>query len=167
MRYMNQGAREYSPPRTTGVYWLSLSLSLFLALCCLSPLPGCHEVTPTPGPDDTPQAVEPARSPEPLPSHVAIDVETDDSDRWLFVEAIKNNAAGGWATGSFNPEHNKIDIRTRDVQAFAIDVARLPILWDRFVILSINERRSELRRRDHALLHFALDDYGEWVVVEP
>ena len=89
------------------------------------------------------------------------------ADRWLFVEKAKDAAPGGWATGSFDQQKNKLDIHTRDVRQFVIDVSRIRIDWQRLVVLSIDGKNSELRRRDFSLLHFRLDDHGQWVVVEP
>jgi hypothetical protein len=94
-------------------------------------------------------------------------VGLDDSDRWLCVTRIDRQAAGGWATGSFDPQRNKITIHTRDVQRFTIDVGRIPVDWERLVVLSIDERNSELRRRDFDLLEFVRSQHGGWIVVEP
>jgi hypothetical protein len=113
-------------------------------------------------------AVEPEPTPpDPLPARVEIGVETVDPDQWLFVEGIRDGVPGGWATGSFDPERNKLSIRTHDLRGFAVDVARIPIRWEKLVILSIDGRNSELRRRDFTLLHFRLDEHGQWVVADP
>ena len=74
---------------------------------------------------------------------------------------------GGWATGAFDRQKNKLDVRTSDVRQFAIDVERIAIDWQRLVVISIDGKNSELRKRDVSLLHFRLDDHGQWVVVEP
>ncbi len=79
---------------------------------------------------------------------------------------MKDGAAGAWATGSFDPERNKLDIDTHDVESFAIDTGRIPIRWDKLVILSIDRKNSELVRRDYSVLHFTRDKYG-WHVIEP
>ena len=91
----------------------------------------------------------------------------DDPDRWLWVEKVRGEAAGAWATGSFDEKRNKLIIRTRDVQRFAIHIDRLPIHWRRLVILSIDGRNSELRHRDNPVLHLARDQQGQWMVMEP
>ena len=104
--------------------------------------------------------------PDEIPTRVDIAGETDDPDRWLTVEKIKGDAPGAWATASFDAKRNKVAIRTRDVEQFAIDVSRIPVRWDRLVIIAIDGKNSELVRRDHSVLHFVNDKYG-WHVVEP
>ena len=98
---------------------------------------------------------------------IEIPAEVDDPARWLWVEEGRDGAEGAWATGSFDSKRNKLSIKARDVRRFTIDVGRIPIDWERLVILSINGRNSELRRRNHTLLHFVLDEYGRWTVAEP
>ena len=91
----------------------------------------------------------------------------DDSDHWLSVEGIREGTEGGFATGSFNARRNKLDIRTRNVTAFAMDARRVPIQWARIVILGIDGTNSELRRRDFDVYHFQMNEYGQWIVLEP
>jgi len=90
-----------------------------------------------------------------------------DRDRWLFVEAADEGKPGGWAQGDFDPQRNKLDIRTSDVLQFAIDTSRLRIDWQRLVILSIDGKTSELRKRDFAVYQFRRDVHGRWNVIEP
>ncbi len=90
----------------------------------------------------------------------------DEPQRWLTVEAQREGTQGGWATGSFDPKRNKITIRTNDVTRFAVDVARIAIDWERPVILGIDGRNSELRRREVTYLHFRRGDGRGWVVEE-
>lgn len=130
---------------------------------------GCHKSAPTPPPAE-PQAAADAPKPplaEAAPPQIPLPDDPDAADRWLFVEKTKNDAPGGWATGSFDRQKNKLDIRTRDVRRFAIDVERIAIDWQRLVVISIDGKNSELRRREVTLLHFQLDDHGQWVVTEP
>ncbi len=121
--------------------------------------------TPNMGSSTSEKPVQPA--PRPPPRRLAIGPEAADADRWLWVEAIDTDARGGWATGSFDPDRNKLELETYNARAFAVDVSRIPIRWDTLVIIGIDGRNSELRRRDYAVLHFARNDHGEWVVVEP
>ncbi len=108
--------------------------------------------------DDTPatEVVETRRVPPPA----------DDPERWLYLEKAKPGAPGGWATGTFHPQRNKIEIHTRDVEGFAIDTSRIAIDWVRLVVLGIDGRNSELKKRDYDVLHFQRDEHGQWVVVE-
>ena len=71
------------------------------------------------------------------------------------------------SSGSFDPARNKLHIRTGDVERFTIDVSRIPINWQRLVVISIDGINSELRRRDHPVLRFARDSHGRWVVIDP
>ena len=88
------------------------------------------------------------------------------ADQWLFVEGARKNAPGGWATGSFDAKRNKLSIDTRDVDAFAVEIAKIPIDWDRVVILGIDGENAELRRRSAARLHFIRDKHGQWTIAE-
>ncbi len=107
-----------------------------------------------------------ARLDESSPATVRLPLPEDDDQRWLWVEAVRDNADGGWATGSFDAKRNKLSIRTRDVQRFAIDVSRIRIDWERLVVIGIDGANSELRKRDFVVLHFARDGHGQWVVDE-
>ncbi len=93
--------------------------------------------------------------------------ELDDPTRWLFVQKVVKDGDGGWATGAFDPKRNKITIETHAVESFLIDTSRVAINWKKLVILRINGRNSELKKRDRQVLHFALDRHGLWVVKEP
>ena len=115
-------------------------------------------------PDPAKQLAEPSVVPQ---RQIEIPADVDDPARWLWVEKGRDGAEGAWATGSFDSKRNKLSIKARDVRRFTIDVARIPIDWERLVILSINGRNSELRRRNHTRLHFVLDEYGRWTVAEP
>ena len=133
----------------------------------------CHQVptrsekmiaSPGTDPDPAKQLAEPNVVAQ---RRIEIPADVDDPTRWLRVEKGRDRAEGAWATGSFDSKRNKLRIKARDVRRFTIDVARIPIDWERLVILSINGRNSELRRRNHTLLHFVLDEYGRWTVAEP
>ncbi len=96
-----------------------------------------------------------------------IQVQTQESDQWLNVTELRAATPGGWATGDFDSTRNKIDIRTRDVAGFTIDVGRIPINWERKVILGIDGRNTELRRRDYTLIRFRNTRDRGWTVIEP
>ncbi len=117
-----------------------------------------------------PKQVSPAAEVSPsstAPTRARIPIAEDDLERWLVVTEARGDAEGAWATGTFDAKRNKIDIQTQDVQAFTIDTGRIAIDWDRLVVLGIDGRNSELRRRDHPILRFARDRHGAWVVLEP
>ena len=143
---------------------------LVAACACLTLASGCHEPTPVttaigrvPAPTGTTDPAPDASPAQPvrIPSAAA------DPDRWLFVERTRGDAPGGWATGSFDPDRNKLTIETKDVQRFAIDTSRIRIDWERLVVLGLNGVNSELRRRDFDIYHFELDDHNRWVVIQP
>jgi hypothetical protein len=143
-----------------------LRFLLLVASVLLIPT-GCHKSEGPPKAGDAPVVKSPPPPTEPPPTRVDINIVADDPDRWLFVEKPAERSKGGWATGSFDSERNKLTIRTKDVERFAIDTSRIHIDWKRLVILGIDGKNSELRKRDFDLFHFSLTDHGEWVVVEP
>ena len=147
----------------------TLALGVWIGMILVAALSDCHKSAPTAPPDEVPRVETPAESPpavEPPPA-IRLSDDEDAADRWLFVEKAKDGTPGGWATASFDRQKNKLDIHTRDVRQFVIDASRVPIDWQRLVVLSIDGKNSELRRRDFSLLHFRFDDHGQWVVVEP
>ena len=135
----------------------------------LALIAGCHKSAPTPPSEEPPAKAEAPKSPPTLspPPRIPLPDDTAAADRWLFVEKAKDDAPGGWATAAFDRQKNKLDVRTRDVRQFAIDVERIAIDWQRLVVIAIDGKNSELRRRDVTLLHFRLDEHGQWVVMEP
>ena len=151
--------------------WPSRGPSLVLRICALLfvTLTGCHKSAPTPPSEEPPAKAEAPKLPPTIapPSRIPLPDDPDAAERWLFVEKANDDAPGGWATGSFDREKNKLDVHTRDVRQFAIDVERIAIDWHRLVVLSIDGKNSELRKRDVSLLHFRLDDHAQWVVMEP
>ena len=154
----------------------SRSAARAVGLVCLgsgSLLPTCREparILPSGEPAAEVAAApedDPAPAVEPPPTRVDIGLEVEDLNQWLRVEKIQGTAAGAWAAGSFNPQRNKIDIRTRDVARFAIDVPRIPIDWKRLVVIRIDGANSELIRRDFTVYRFVRDEHGQWIVAEP
>ena len=113
--------------------------------------------------DDAVTSDTTAKQPDPIVFPQSI----DDPDRWLVVEKTMHRTTGAWATGSFDPDRNKLTITTNDVSQFSIDTDRILIDWDRLVVLGIDGRNSELRKRKYSVLHIALDEHGRWVVLEP
>jgi hypothetical protein len=90
-----------------------------------------------------------------------------DQTRWYYVEQHEPEADPQAFNATFDAKRNKLDVQTNGATQFAIDTSRIPIDWERLVILGIDGRNSELRRRDFDLLRFKQDKYGQWVVVEP
>jgi hypothetical protein len=124
---------------------------------------GNHASLPIdPPPPPVPQFTRPA-DPDAV---LKIPLVGEDANRWLFVEKVRNGAAGAWATGSFDPDRNKISITTQDVQRFSIDTGRILINWRKPVVLGIDGVNSELRRRPRPVIQFERDEHGQWVVLE-
>jgi hypothetical protein len=152
--------------------WRSLAwnAALLAAASALAAVASCREPARKPTPVETNSnahvVVAPKEADQEPPS-VPVRVGSDDSARWLVVTRIDRETEGGWATGSFDPQRNKITVHTRNVQRFTIDVGRIPVDWERLVVLSIDERNSELRRRDFDLLEFVRTQRGGWTIVEP
>ena len=119
-----------------------------------------------PPPADAPEPDSSA--PAPATSFESAEVVVFQSEsEWLRAEQLGKDVDGGWVSGDFLPDRNKIDIHTRDVTQFSIDVGKLPIDWGRLVVVGIDGRNSELRQRDFDVYHIARDAKGKWVVLEP
>lgn len=140
-------------------------------LTCAATYFGCNYRNAT---SEAPPAAEPSAStpakvdetspaadaPKPLPP------EPDDGTRWLFAEAASDNSKGGWIEGSFDASKNKIEIRTKDTARFRIDTSRMGINWDKLVVMNIDGKGAELRRRENPIIQFEHDGAGHWKVVE-
>ena len=161
-------------PNTATLWILSVRSSLGAFVVALLMSCSCHNVR-APAPAAAPAGrlgeatspVEATAPGDPAPERVEIPVLADESDRWIFVEKARRGTSGAWVTGQFDPQRNRLAIRTHDVERFAVDTSRININWDRLVVLRLNGSNSELRHREHPVLHFALDDHGAWVVLEP
>jgi hypothetical protein len=86
---------------------------------------------------------------------------------WLAVEEIGPDSDGGWATGSFDSDRNKIDVTTDDVDRFSIDMTQVPVDWNRIVIIGIDGVNTELKKRNYNVYHFARNASGQWIVTNP
>jgi hypothetical protein len=111
---------------------------------------------------------DPAEQPEVKepPRFMPVPVWEDDPNRWLVALEAADDSPGGWATGTFNAARNRLIIYTWNVTRFSVDTSRIPINWDRLVVLRLNEDNSELRRRDAQILHFRLDPRAGWQIEE-
>jgi hypothetical protein len=84
---------------------------------------------------------------------------------WLRIIKLNPGAAGGWATGDVDRPRNKIIISTHDVGEFALDQSALGVRWDRRVILRINNRSVELRKKSDPMIYFRQTRAGVWEVI--
>jgi hypothetical protein len=127
--------------------------------------PSCRKDPPPQSKPDELAQTTPAL-PTAIPARVDLPVPID-ADRWLFVQKVADKAKGGWATGSFDADRNKLSITTSDVAEFALDTSRVAINWKKLVVLSIDGKNSELRKRNYDILQFTRTPHGEWTVREP
>ena len=148
------------------VIWLACGAGVCLLPDCRAPARTAPPAEPT-AEEATDSQPESAPVAEPPPTRVDIEFELEDPNRWLTVEKIRGDAPGAWATASFDPTRNKFTIETQDVAEFTIDTSRVPVRWDRLVIIRIDGSNSELVKRDYSLYRFTRDEHGQWVVVEP
>ncbi len=103
----------------------------------------------------------------PSPFDHPIPAGLEEAQRWLRVEKVREGSEGGWARAGFDRTRNKIVIDTHDVTGFSLDVRKIPLNWQRKVILSIDGVNSELRKRDIDVYHFIYDEHGRWRILEP
>ena len=129
---------------------------------------GCRNGKEPQPADATPAVAQESPAVPAAPQDLApVTIDSADTDRWLFSEQVADGAKGGWVTGSFDPQRNKLEIQTKDIHEFSIDTSRIPINWQRLVVISIDGFNSELKRRNADVLHFRLDEHKRWVVREP
>ena len=141
-----------------------LSLFLLVGQTCRKTEEPPSKQTPAEPPAAEPSSPE---NPKAVPRRIDFQTPLDDAGQWLFVQKVAEKAKGGWATGLFDAERNKLRITTSDVEEFAVDTGRIQIDWKKLVVLSIDGRNSELRKRDVAILHFVREPHGEWIIREP
>jgi hypothetical protein len=93
--------------------------------------------------------------------------QPDDAEaQWLAIDRIAEGADGAWATGGVFAE-NRVVIRTENVARFRVHLDRLPVNWDRRVVLRIDGRPSELTRKHYPTLTLQRSPTGGWIPVEP
>jgi hypothetical protein len=110
-------------------------------------------------PDPTPATKPAAPQPPPLPSL------PEPQRGWLQIVKLAGDAEGGWATGNFETERNRVSVDTHNVAEFVLDQTRLAVRWDRRVVLRINGRPAELIRKEDPIIHFRQSPGGAWEVV--
>lgn len=138
----------------------------------------CRQAAPSPSIDNGTSgaagAAQPATAESALgsgttkssPKSLELPVINPPAVPWVRVEKASEGAPGGYATGSFDQPRNKIIIETRDVQQFILDTGQIGLDWSRPVVLTIDKKSYELRRREDPAIRFDRNRYGEWVVIE-
>ncbi len=109
---------------------------------------------------DPPPATQPAAPAEP-----PLDSFPEPQRGWLQIVRLAPGAEGGWATGRFETDRNRVCVETQNVAEFMLDQTRLDVRWDRRVVLRINDRPAELIRKQDPLIHFRQSPGGAWEVV--
>jgi hypothetical protein len=97
----------------------------------------------------------------------ALETLEEAEPKWLRVARLREGVEGGWATGRFIPEDNKLVIDTEGVDEFVIDLDGVDIDWTRRVVLRINGDNSELTRRHYPTLRLNRTEGGRWLPVKP
>lgn len=123
-----------------------------------------------------PATIAPAQSEGPVAKPVDSSLEwektkaeleaIDDPDRWLIVTKGDPEKPGAWATGRYDQPRNRLEITTRDALEFTVDVGGIPIDWTRLVVLRIDDRNTELKRRERSVYRFVRGSQGQWEVRE-
>jgi len=82
--------------------------------------------------------------------------------RWLRVEELAEGVEGGWATGNFLSDRNKIEIETHQIAQFVMELPQISVDWSRRVVLKIDGHTSELTRTHYPFLHLRRSPTGGW-----
>lgn len=141
-----------------------------IAMTLMTLVAGCHKPSETSIHNRPATASPPPHiiiHPNPVTPPPTIHHHYEHHPRWLMTERYNVDTKKTWVKASFEADRNKIIINIRNIRQFAIDTRHIQIDWNRRVILSINHRNSELKKRDYPVLRFELDQYNQWYVVEP
>lgn len=133
---------------------------------------GCSERTAEPAqapprirsPRET-EATKP-ETPPPAPEPVKAESHFHSSAEWVEIVALTDGATRGDIEAVFDEGRNKFTIDAEGVSEFLLDVCRVKVNWTRPVILKIDGRNSELRKRDYCRLRMRMVGRGAWEVVE-
>ena len=153
------------------------TFGLCVAFCCVGAQ--CRSTSPstTIRQGSNPSAdrpIEPKETTDPIhpsePDSVPADTARSnvlDLETLTTVEATIGKAQPARAIGTFDKSRNRLAFQLRNVSAFSIDMASIPVDWTRPVVLSLDNVPVELRRRDTQRLHFTRTPQGAWLIVEP
>ncbi len=126
--------------------------------------PSSQPTAPTPVAVDPASGLPPATQPT-EPMAPSFDSVAEPQRGWLQIVRLAPGAEGGWATGRFETDHNRVCVETQNVVEFVLDQTRLEVRWDRRVVLRINGRPAELIRKKDPAIHFRRSPGGAWEVV--
>lgn len=133
---------------------------------------GCSERTAEPAQAPprirSPRETEAAtpKTPAPAPEPVKAESPFHSSAEWVEIVALSDGATSGAIEAGFDEGRNKFTIDATGVSEFLLDVCRVKVNWNRPVILKIDGRNSELRKRDYCRLRMRMVGSGAWEVVE-
>jgi len=115
-----------------------------------------------------PPAVESNRPSEPGPPPAeAARPNVLSLEPLTMIERSLDEKQAARAIGTFDRSRNRLAFELRNVSAFSIELASIPIDWSRPVVLSLDRVPVELRRRDTQRLHFTRTPQGTWLIEEP
>lgn len=78
------------------------------------------------------------------------------------MEKVAEDAPGGWATGRFIGDENKLVIDTENVARFSADLTQMGIDWSRRVVLRIDGTSYELSHDNYPTLRLQRTPGGNW-----
>ena len=142
------------------VWIIAIPAAMVVMLACAQ----CRrpEKPPPPPETDTPDPIQRVDTAE---LEKWLDDADEERNRWLRIERIKKGAEGGWITGEL-VEGNRIEIETRDVEQFVLDLSAIPIDWTRRAVLRIDDSTSQLTRKHHPIVRLRRTPSGGWSVVK-
>ena len=142
------------------VWIIAIPAAMVVMLVCAQ----CRrpEKPPPPPETDTPDPIQRVDTAE---LEKWLDDADEERNRWLRIERIKKGAEGGWITGEL-VEGNRIEIETRDVEQFVLDLSAIPIDWTRRAVLRIDDSTSQLTRKHHPIVRLRRTPSGGWSVVK-
>ncbi len=151
------------------IFTLLCTACLFLPACA-----GRSKINTEKEAEEEKKPAQPAPQNDDQPTgHVTVTIpdlepyQPDNAEaQWLGVDRIAEDADGAWATGGVFAG-NRVVIRTENVAQFRIELDRLPVDWDRRVVLRIDGRPSELTRKHYPTLTLRRSPTGGWIPVEP
>lgn len=88
----------------------------------------------------------------------------DSAERWIRGERLIEGVSGGWVTGSVSAE-NRVVVESDGLAQVILDLSRVPVDWNRRVILRIDGHTSELTRDRFPTLRLRRIPTGGWLAV--
>jgi hypothetical protein len=156
---------EHSSTTSTSAIGIVLSCAIVLIVTASCQTP-TRKNAPTSDPPDMTEAMVEEQAEPPTRESLRAPIAFYRPSPWVYVVRHEPGPSQPSVSGSFDPQRNRLTIDAKNVREFAINTELVDINWDRLVVLRLNGSNSELRQRDWSILHFVMDDHGNWVVRE-